>query len=276
MEEYYFLFVLALIWCIFAVYVDLKKREVPNWLNFSLVGFALAYRAFYSLFSGDASYFLTGILGFGIFFGLAYGFYYARAFAGGDAKLLMGFGIILPYKDFFGLIEWGLVFIIGLFSLGAIYSVVYSFFIAYRRRKTLQKEIKNKIKKEKKILYLFGALLILMLFFYNAFNIIGILGIISLGILYFYIGALDKCMIVKIKASKLTEGDWIERDIRVGGRVIKKTVHGLSLEDIVLLKKAGKEVYIKEGIPFTPAFLFALIMVFFFLISGFLESWLPL
>jgi hypothetical protein len=33
---------------------DLKKREVPNWLNFSLVVFALAYRAFYSVINNDS------------------------------------------------------------------------------------------------------------------------------------------------------------------------------------------------------------------------------
>ena len=36
-----FLIILALIWLIFAVISDLKTREVPNWLNFSLIIFAL-------------------------------------------------------------------------------------------------------------------------------------------------------------------------------------------------------------------------------------------
>ena len=58
---------------------------------------------------------------------------------------------------------------------------------------------------------------------------------------------------------KLTEGDWLERDVKIGRKVIKKSVHGLSLKEIRILRKAKKKVLIKEGVPFTPAFLFAFV-----------------
>ena len=67
MEEYYFLFALAIVWMIFAVVQDLKTREVANWLNFSLIGFALAYRAFYSSFTGEWMFLGFGFLGFLMF-----------------------------------------------------------------------------------------------------------------------------------------------------------------------------------------------------------------
>ena len=74
-------------------------------------------------------------------------------------------------------------------------------------------------------------------------------------------------MIKLKKADELAEGDWLERDVKVNGRVISKSVHGLSNEEIRLLKKYNKNVLIKQGVPFTPAFLIALIvMVFFFLV----------
>ncbi|MBI2056754.1 hypothetical protein HYT91_00690 [Candidatus Pacearchaeota archaeon] len=47
-----FLVALALVWMIFAVVQDLKKREIANWVNFSLIIFALGFRFFYSLFNG--------------------------------------------------------------------------------------------------------------------------------------------------------------------------------------------------------------------------------
>jgi len=90
MTEIYFLFALAIIWTTFAAIQDIKTREVSNWLNFSLIAFALAYRAFYSISKKDPKFFILGVLGFIIFFILAHVFYYGRAFAGGDAKLLMG------------------------------------------------------------------------------------------------------------------------------------------------------------------------------------------
>lgn len=270
MEEYYFLFALAALFSIFAIFVDFKKREVPNWLNFSLIGFALAYRAFYSIYSKDASYFILGVIGFAIFFTLAYGFYFARAFAGGDAKLLMGFGIILPYNEIPELIYFGILFISALFTLGAIYSLIYSLFIISKRKNKFYSEFVKKIKKTYKIfLFLLGTVLIGAIFSNSFFGWIGFLSIFGLFLLYIYINALDKCMIIKLGASALTEGDWLNRNVKVKNRIIKKSVHGLSLEDIKILKKANKEVYIKEGIPFTPAFLISLIMVLFFLFLGF-------
>ena len=42
---------LALVWILFATIQDLRSREVANWLNFSLIIFALGLRFFYGLFS---------------------------------------------------------------------------------------------------------------------------------------------------------------------------------------------------------------------------------
>ena len=67
-------------------------------------------------------------------------------------------------------------------------------------------------------------------------------------------------MLKLVSPGKLIEGDWLKDDVNVGKRVIKKTVHGLSREDIKFLKKAKKKVWIGGGVPFTPAFLIALIV----------------
>ena len=57
-----FLIVLTLVWILIAMYKDFKKREIPNWLNFSLLIFALAFRLFYSIFSNDYNYILWGLI----------------------------------------------------------------------------------------------------------------------------------------------------------------------------------------------------------------------
>src|SRR3989338_1270519 len=144
MEQYYFLFGIGILWMIFAVIQDIKTTEISNWLNFSLIGIGLVYRAFYSSFVKDWIFLVSGLLGFAVFFVLAYGFYYARAFAGGDAKLLMGFGVILPYGDFYELFLAGGIFIFSLFLLGAIYSLVYSIFIVFKKKEKFKKEFKIK------------------------------------------------------------------------------------------------------------------------------------
>ena len=101
MIEVIFLWILGLIWIISASVQDLKKREIANWLSFSLIIFALGFRFFYSFFTGDFNFFYQGLIGLGIFFVLGNLFYYARIFAGGDTKLMIALGPILAFKDKF-------------------------------------------------------------------------------------------------------------------------------------------------------------------------------
>lgn len=265
MEEYYFLFAVALLWTLFAVVQDLRKREVANWLNFSLIAIALGYRGFYAAYTGNLWFFLFGLIGFGLFFVLAMGFYYSKVFAGGDAKLLMGLGAVLPFTSFRGLLIGGIGFILALFLIGAIYSLIYSVPLAYINRKKFASEFYRKLR-DSKIIIAVSLILILILILTTAFQgyiIALVLLLLMVPFLYAYVMSLQKCMQRFVFPESLTEGDWIVSDVKVGSKIIKKTVHGLSIKDIEILRKAKKKVLIEEGIPFTPAFLLALLFMVF-------------
>lgn len=77
MSEVIFLLVLAGIWILVASIRDLQVREVPNWLSFSLIIFALSYRFFYSLFSENIfiTSFYYSILLTAVFLGVPYFIY---------------------------------------------------------------------------------------------------------------------------------------------------------------------------------------------------------
>ncbi|PIN89122.1 hypothetical protein COU60_04630 [Candidatus Pacearchaeota archaeon CG10_big_fil_rev_8_21_14_0_10_34_76] len=264
MNEYLFLFGLAFTWIIFAVVQDMRSREVANWLNFSLIAFVLAYRAFYSIFSREIMFFIYGLIGVLSFVILGYAFYYARAFAGGDAKLLMGLGGVLPFDSFitFGILTGGFFFL--LFSLGIIYSLTYTIFLATKNKKTFIPEFKKQLIKNKK--YIFIALLIVLIIEISAqiissdFLGLSAILIIIIPLLFIYSKAIENsCMIKLLSPNKLTEGDWLEKEILINGRKIKKSIHGLTEREIILLRKHNKKVWIKEGIPFTPAFLMAFV-----------------
>jgi Flp pilus assembly protein protease CpaA len=284
MQEYYFLFVLALIWVVFATLQDLKKREVADWLTYSLIIFALVYRAFYSIFLKDAMFFVYGLLGFVAFFFLAHAFYYGRVFAGGDAKLLMGLGAVIPGGSLNELSINLVFFFFLLFFLGAFYSLTFSFWVVYKRYDSFKKEFLKKIEKVKSsVLVLFIIYVGLLataaadnffkffsyqfsLYFRLSFYLIPF--IVFFIILFIYFKALEEgCLIRKMSPWNLSEGDWLERDIKIGKRWIRKSVHGLSIEEIKLLRKAKKKALIREGIPFVPAFLLAfLVMLFVFFV----------
>tara|TARA_Y100000310_G_scaffold325041_1_gene387873 strand:+ start:1230 stop:2075 length:846 start_codon:yes stop_codon:yes gene_type:complete len=269
MEEYYFLFVLALVWTVFAVVQDLRSREVSNWLNFSFIGIALAYRAFYSSFVKDINFFVLGAVGFVVFFGVAHLLYYTKAFAGGDAKLLMGYGIILPYSNLGDLLFVGAGFVFLLFFVGAFWSLIYSFGIVSKDLRKFVVESKRVVGRWKWIFVVDLAILVFALFAFGVdLGLITGIGFFVLSLIFIYVKALDKLMVVWKKPRELMEGDWLEKDVKIKGNVIKKSVHGLNQREISRLKKIGKKVLVKEGIPFTPAFLISLgIMVWLFLVS---------
>ena len=71
-------------------------------------------------------------------------------------------------------------------------------------------------------------------------------------------------MIKNVSPSRLTEGDWLLRDVKVKGKTVKASFDGLTKKDIAMIKASGKKVYVKYGIPFIPVFLIALLLTVFF------------
>jgi Flp pilus assembly protein protease CpaA len=271
MDPYWFLFVLGGVWLLFAVIQDLRTREIANWLTFSLIVFGLGYRALFSLSSGSSSFFVQGLVGTILFMCFAYLLYYGRAFAGGDAKLLVGFGALLPFEQLNDYVILGGGFLMALFLLGALYSLVYSFFIMMRSKADFSQAFLLRVKTYRWFFFLGMGVSCAVFFF--LYSISGWFALVPSGILlllpflYTYLRTLEQtCMIRKILPANLKEGDWLLRDVSVGKRVIKKTVHGLSLDEIRLLRKSRRSVYIKEGIPFSPAFLLAYLAMLFYVL----------
>ena len=268
MYEYLFLFAVALIWMIFASVQDLKVREVANWLNFSLVSIALAYRLFYSIGVENYTFFLSGILGVLVFFLISQAFYYGKVFGGGDAKLLVGMGAVLPFNSLNEFLLQGSFFLLLLFSVGAVYSLIASVMFAFKNK---NKFFKSFMKFFKEFDWRFYGLLFLFVFgivsygYKVSYGLIFAAVLLTLALLFIYLRAVDKsCMLVYVKPRDLREGDWIGEEIVIKGKEIGNSVHGLSLEEIKKLLKRGKSVLIKQGVPFVPVFLIAYIITLFF------------
>ena len=80
---------ITLIWLVIASFHDIKTREIPDWISFSLIGLAFVARGITSLREGSAYPLLwTGI---GLVIGIAFSLllYYTKQWGGGDAKLFM-------------------------------------------------------------------------------------------------------------------------------------------------------------------------------------------
>lgn len=281
MNEVIFLIVLALIWVIFAVVQDLRNREVANWLNFSLIVFAVGFRFFYCLFSEIGfQFFYQGLYGLGIFFILGNLLYYGRMFAGGDAKLMIALGAVLPFSEIFSInIKIFTLFFLAFLISGAVYGLGWSVFLGVKNFKEFKKHFFKIWKKNQKLVVfvmMFGGLLIIIGLIFSIVLIPLLSSLIFLlPILYVYAKAVDEaCMIKKIRTSQLTEGDWLYNNVKVGRKLIKAKWDGVSKKDIQLIKKKFRVVKIRQGIPFTPVFLISFLMVVYIWFSGRLnELW---
>ena len=269
----YFLYSIGLLWIGFASIQDLRKREVANWLSFSLIIFALGIRLFYGLFSGGGfQIFYQGLIGLGIFFVLGNALYYGRMFAGGDAKLMIAIGAVIPFSEsFMNNLQAYLSFLLLFLFAGAIYGLIVTVRISLRNFTEFKKDFVKRIKNNKIkmwIIMLLGLGFMFLGFFQSPFFSLGGL-IFTFPYLFFYARSVDeKCMIKNVKVKNLTEGDWLAEKLRAGRKIILPNWEGLSAQDIKLIRKHYKEVKVKYGIPFVPVFFIAFLTFIYLWKSG--------
>lgn len=267
----YLLMIFSFIWLVFASIVDIKKREVPDWISFSLIGIGLGIRLIYSVIFNDYKILLFGLMGLISCFLFGSLMYYTRQWGGGDAKLLSGLGAMFgDYKT--NLLGYDIPFlitlIVNIFIAGAFYSILFSIYLALKNK---QKFLNEWMKKKH-----YEYFIIILIFFisitftiikfdglYLIFILIFLLLITLLASSVFFIRVVERsCLINKINVNNLVEGDWLLNHVKIKNRVIcKARMIGLTNEDIINLKKNKiKFVIIREGIPFVPAFLIGFII----------------
>ncbi len=276
MYEVIFLWFLALIYIVFAVIQDIKTREIADWISFSLIIFALGFRIFFSVFSGDFSFLFNGLIGLGIFFIIGNLMYYGKVFAGGDAKLMIALGAVLPYyPDFLSNVQISFNFLFTFLVSGFVYIFISSIVLGTKNFRKFGKEFARQMKKTKKLMIvavLSGIIFLLLGFLDILFLALGV-SIFFIAYLYLYSKAVDEsCMIIKIKSKNLREGDWLYSDVKIGKKLIKAKWEGVSKNDIKNITRRFKEIKIRQGIPFSPVFLISFIILVVLLFLN-IELW---
>ena len=257
----------------FAVVQDLRKREIANWLNFSLIVFVMGFRLMYSIFSSDdLNFFFQGLLGLGIFFLLGNLLYKVKMFAGGDAKLMIALGAVLPiYPLFINNVKFFSAFLFLFLFSGALYSLFGSIWIASRETTKFKKEFRKQFHLNKRAIYFSLVIAIIFsLLAYIEYTILFFAILIFVSpYLYIYAKSVDEaCMVKNVRAKNLTEGDWLYSNVKVGKKIIKANWDGLTKEQIRQIRKNYSSVKVRYGIPFSPAFLISFLMLIWLLRKG--------
>ena len=273
-------FTLSFIVLLIGSVTDLKTREVPDWVNYGLISAGIGLNLLFSAIYQAPYYIINSVLGLIIFFGIAYIMFYAGQWGGGDSKMIMGLGAAIGINIGSFSSEFLFGFLINALFAGAIYGLLWSFYLAYKNRQKFRKEFKKVLSQEKsekiKLIILALTVLSVISFFIIKISYIKILilsfafMILTTFYLWAFVRAIEKSSMYKlVEPSKLTEGDWIVKDIYYNKEYItgpkdlgieKKQIRRLI--ELYSKKKVGK-ILIKEGIPFVPSFLIAFIITFF-------------
>ena len=265
-----FLFWLFFIGILIASFQDLKRREIDNWLNLFLVFASLSFIIFKSIFDKNFEMIIQAGFFLLVMFIFANLFYYGRVFAGGDAKLLFAMTAVFLVGGYYETISNIFTFIFLLMISGSIYGLGYSFVLYLKDFKKINSEMKEQYRNPFFIYFFMVGIAFFILGFVKWFFIPLSIIFLFLPLIYVFSKGLEKVSMIKsVSGKELREGDWLVHDVRVGKKLIKADWDGLSSEEISLMSKL-KNVKIKDGLPFAPAFLIAF-LAYFFLRTKFLS-----
>lgn len=265
---------IVVVWLTFAAICDIKTKEVPDWLNYSLIILGLAIYSFKSLQINSFTPILKSLAVFGIFFVISELMYYSKQWGGGDTKLLMGLGAILPEYpsqliSVFNpnlTLPFPMILFINILLIGGIYGLVMCLALILKNTKAFHKNFKElisqvNIKRLRLIILVLSLLFIILALIIKVYSLqLAFFFLAVFPFLFFYlylsVKSIENISMYKIlPTSKLVEGDWIAEDIKIKNKLIysKKSL-GVTKEQIELIKKHKKKVLVKDGIAFVPSF----------------------
>ncbi|MDY6768798.1 MAG: A24 family peptidase, partial [Candidatus Nanohaloarchaea archaeon] len=121
----------------YAAYLDLRTSEVPDWVSLTVAAGSLLYYGYQSAVAGTAAPLLASLISGTVLFALGWTMYLAGMWGGADAFVLGAVGYALPSlpAGYGGAAApWPFPFslLMTVFTVGAVYSVVYAAVVAAR------------------------------------------------------------------------------------------------------------------------------------------------
>ncbi len=212
--------------------MDLRTREVSDWLNYGLMISGVGLRLIESLILWDYHSIFYGTVGFVASFAVGMVMFYSGQWGGGDSKMLMALGALFAtypvfLEEFFnpllGNIPLLATLFINIILFGGLYGLFWTTFLIVKNFKKFLEEMKKQDNKYRRIVNYVAIVILIMsvvllrfdrMYAYFAF-VISCLLFVTYN-LSVSIKSLEKvCMTRYALPKELTEGDWIVDDVMV-------------------------------------------------------------
>ena len=271
--------IISLSWLLTASIIDLKTREIPDWLTYSLAILSLSSYTYLAIEQKNISVLLIS-LSSGFLFGiLAFLLYYTRQWGGGDVKLFIALGFssaiypseLLKYFSPNINLYFPLIILTNLVIAAMLYSLAALTFLIIKNNRCFLQEFKKHKSSKIKLICIILAITIFALSFSlrnpsAMYSIILAILILIFPYLLLSTRIIEKIAMTKAIPLEKAVGEWLAEDIIINNKLIlsKKTPE-IRYEDIKKLKRYSiSSIKIKIGIPFAPTFLLALILSLLF------------
>ncbi len=247
-----------------ASYFDIKTREVPDFMSYLLIiGGALL-----TLLSAITSNSISGLeflpASVGLLFGFSYLMYALGQWAGGDVKLMLGLGFIFTSVDLNSTSSFIALFI-NILIFGGFYGLIGTIVFGVVRARHLV----QKLRYYDGILIALGVAATVLILLYVPQPLSYLLAFeafLFVSMRYIYLIAND-IMFSEVGVDKLTEGDWLAKDIYTQDSklVVRRRNIGLTKEEIQRLKDHGvRRVLVRIGLPFVPGIFLGVLVTMVF------------
>ncbi len=256
----------ALVGSAFGGWKDFRTTDVPDRLVFGMVGAGLFLNFVEWTVFGSWELFQYSVLATAGFAAFGFFMYKAGAWGGGDGAMLTAIGSLLPAWPLdsvpfpltflpFPVAYFGAVFLVGL-----VWSV--SYIVArVMRNGTARKKFAGVVRRRWPLAAASALASVLSVLFSSyPFSVALAVMFVALPFMYALVAVAEPAFRRRISTRLLRAGDMLGEDIpelKLG----KRELRGLTGAEVGRIRRARKEVMIHEGIPYTPSFLFALIVL---------------
>ncbi|MBI4173977.1 MAG: prepilin peptidase [Candidatus Aenigmarchaeota archaeon] len=249
-----------------AAYLDLKTTEFPDYLPYSIIGFALAARTAFSFYTNDFQYIISGVMVGTGFLALGLALYYLKQWGDGDAWLLGALGFLFPDSAGFvyrSILPFPSALLFNFFFVAFAYVIVYSIALGFQQG--VWGQFARKAKGEVRIAVLAFAGFSLLAFAAFHFGLLPA----GMGLYLLAIPLLPAGLVLFIAYARFIEKSVFRkkvhvRKLRLGDVPAGSKWKVMTAQELAALRRRGGHVWVKEGVRFAPVFLITMLLTLFY------------